>query len=327
MNRKDDHIAYAHAQATQHNDFDAIRFLHNSLPEINKDDVDISTTFLDQTINVPIYINAMTGGSNQAKTINERLAALASHFGIPMALGSFSSAYKNTQLLATYDVINQYDGFMKLANIGADKPLAVAEAAIRNLNADALQIHLNSVQELIMPEGERAFKGWSQNIQSIQDTLSVPVMVKEVGFGISQKTALRLRALGVKHIDVSGRGGTNFATIENMRRHTTYQAFEHWGLSTVESLLQTTSFSGFTVYASGGVRSASDVVKALALGAKAVGLSKFFLTLALEESFEGMVEKTAHLLDEIKTIMCALGTRTVNDLNLNHLIIPDSILL
>ncbi len=322
MNRKDDHIAYAHAQTVANNDFDLIRFKPHGLPETNKALVNYATEFLGNKVATPIYINAMTGGSKQAQTINGKLSALASHFGLPMALGSYSSAYQDASLINTYDVINAHDGFLKLANVGADKPLVVAKTAVQKLNADGLQIHINSVQELIMPEGERVFKGWSDNIKAVHDALNVPVMVKEVGFGMSTQTFKTLKNLGIVYIDVSGRGGTNFASIENKRRISTYQAFEQWGLSTVESLLQAEEIEGIHLYASGGIRHAGDVVKALALGAEAVGLSKFFLTLAMEDDLPTMIEKTAHLLDEIKTIMCALGVDNVKALNKHHLIIP-----
>jgi len=327
MNRKDDHIALAARQEILTNDFDKVRFVHNALPGVSMNAVDYRTTIAGFDIPVPIYINAMTGGSEKAMTINTKLAEIAASLGIPMALGSASIALKKKETAATFTIVRKHnpDGLI-MANIGAGVLLKDAKEAVDLLKADILQLHINAVQEVIMPEGDRDFSQWRENIRSLTKEIDVPVIVKEVGFGMSKATITELKDCGVKIIDLSGKGGTDFAAIENRRRDKPMPFFNGWGLSTVESLLEARDSEGIRFLASGGIRNALDVVKALALGADAVGLSRFFLDLALNETTEAATEKTMDLLDEIKSIMTVLGAPSVEALRKTPIVLSDSLL-
>ena len=326
MNRKDDHIQYAYAQPTKTNDFDLIKFVHHAFPEINEDDIDLSVSMFQKRFPLPFYINAMTGGSEQAKTLNERFAMLAKHFKIPLATGSVSAAIKNPSLADTFTVIRKVnpDGFV-IANVGAGQTVENAKKAIQLLNANALQIHVNAVQEVVMPEGDRDFSGWLSSIQKIKEHISVPLIVKEVGFGMSKKTIGQLLKIGVELIDVAGQGGTNFAVIENQRRTKAFSSFDDWGISTVQSLINAKNYPQAQIVASGGIRTPLDVVKSLALGAKIVGLSGYFLHLVKDHTHEEAVEKLNQFIEEMKMIMLVLGKKNILALKEAELMIPPSL--
>ena len=326
MNRKDDHIKLAYAQSSKVNDFDAIKFVHHAFPEIDLADIHLSVSIFNQTFPLPFYINAMTGGSDQAKMLNERFAMLAKHFNIPLATGSVTAAIKNPAVADSFTVIRQVNpqGFV-IANVGAGQTVENAKKAVNLLKADALQIHVNAVQEVVMPEGDRDFSGLLRSIQLIKQALPVPVIVKEVGFGMSTKTIKQLSEIGVEYVDVAGQGGTNFAVIENQRREKPYSSFDDWGLSTVQSLINAKKFPQMNVIASGGVRNPLDVVKGLALGAKMVGLSGYFLHLVKDNTHEQAVEELNQFIEEIKMIMLVLGKKRIVDLKTAEMIIPTSL--
>lgn len=326
MNRKDDHIQFAYAQPTKINDFDLIKFVHHAFPEINGADIDLSVSIFQKRLPLPFYINAMTGGSEQAKTLNERFAMLAKHFNIPLATGSVSAAIKNPSLIETFTVIRKVnpDGFV-IANVGAGQTVENAKKAIQLLNANALQIHVNAVQEVVMPEGDRDFAGWLSSIQKIKEQISIPLIVKEVGFGMSKKTISQLMKIGVDMIDVAGQGGTNFAVIENQRRTQKLNSFDDWGISTVQSLINAKAYPQAQIIASGGIRNPLDVVKSLALGAKIVGLSGYFLHLVKDHTHEQAIEKLNEFIEEIKMIMLVLGKKNIVSLKEADLIVPSSL--
>ena len=315
MNRKDDHIQFALAQPFQSNDFDKVRLTHHAFPETNLGDIDLTTSIFNKTFPYPFYINAMTGGSEQAGLLNQRFARLAKHFQIPMATGSITAAIKDPSLLKTFTVIREIypEGFV-IANIGAGHPLENAKKAIDLLKANALQIHVNAVQEIVMPEGDKDFQGWLSSIEKIRQGISVPLIVKEVGFGMSAKTLEQLSAIGVRYVDVAGKGGTNFSKIENNRRAQTLSSFDDWGQSTVESLLAAKPFPNLHIIASGGIRQPMDVIKSLVMGAKMVGLSGYFLHLMKEKTDEEAVVAIQSFIEELKLIMLLLGKSTIASL-------------
>lgn len=326
MNRKDDHIKLTLVQQPQNNDFDKIRFIHNGVNLTSLSEVDLSTMICNKILKYPIFINAMTGGSKLAKEINNKLSLIANHFNIPIASGSLSIALKDSIYEDSFTIIrdNNKDGIV-ISNIGADKTVKDALRAIRMLNADILQIHINKAQELIMPEGERDFKNWQNNIKSIIEEVDIPVIVKEVGFGMSRKTIDTLKGLGVKTVDISGKGGTNFAKIENARREKSIPYLNDWGLSTVESLLEASGINDIEILASGGIRNALDIVKSLALGANAVGLSSYFLKLVTNKNIDEAIKEVEGLFSEIKIIMTMLGCNKINDLRDVELIFDESL--
>lgn len=245
-NRKNEHVKLAikpeSIQPVTH--FDNLSFVHNSIPEMAWKEVDLNSKFDDIVMNLPIYINAMTGGSNKTGEINAELADIASATGIAMAVGSQHAGLRNDSLVDTYRVVRKRNpkGII-FANIGADVSIEFALQAVDMFEANALQIHLNAPQEIVMPDGERNFKGWLHQIEQVIQAVHVPVIVKEVGFGMSTETLHLLNDIGVKYVDVSGRGGTNFVWIENQRRENKeYNYLKEWGQSTVISLLEAQEF-------------------------------------------------------------------------------------
>ena len=314
-NRKDDHIHSALKQDHPHNDFDLVRMLSNSVGSVDVHEIDIHVEMFNQTFQTPIYINAMSGGSELSKEVNEKLSIIASHFGFPMATGSLSAAIKDETWNESFQVIqnNMKNGF-KIANIGLSRSKEDAKKAVEILSANALQIHLNVAQEITMPEGDREFKHWKTRLSEIIHYVDVPVIVKEVGFGMTRETVELLTSLGVQYIDVSGKGGTNFISIENDRRENRLHTFEHYGISTVESLLDNQGNNEVKLFASGGIRDAFDIVKAISLGATMVGMSGYFLKLVMQHSIEDVKEIVQTLIQDVKGMMAVLNVKSLDDL-------------
>jgi isopentenyl-diphosphate delta-isomerase len=308
-NRKDDHIRLAMQQQHEpekHSDFDDIEFIHHALSGINISDVHLDVRVGNTTWDTPLYINAMTGGTDQALTVNRTLAQAAARTQTTMSSGSLGIALDHPETRESFTVLRDENpnGFL-IANIGAGRPLSDAQRAVELLDADALQVHINPVQETIMPEGSRNFGSWLDDLAEIVERLEVPVIVKEVGFGLSKKTLQILREIGVETADVAGTGGTNFARIEASRRTDGYDDLLDYGQSTACCLLDAPEFT--TLLASGGVRSPIDAVKALALGASAVGIAGRILRVAVDGSSETVVEHLEWWLTRIAELSALLG--------------------
>ena len=316
--RKDHHIALAVQQHTpSRNGLDGVRFVHHALPEQAVSDVSLQTHIAGIPLNVPFYINAMTGGSRKAAHINAQLADLARQTGLAMASGSVSVALREPQWSDSFAVIRRHNpNGVVFANLGAHHSVEAAHRAVALLEADALQIHLNAAQELTMPEGDRTFKGWLDNIATIVAQLSVPVIVKEVGFGLSAETVTQLRAAGVRAVDVSGRGGTNFAAIENAcRPQQEYAALLDWGQTTAESLLDVCAVAqGMSLIASGGIQTPLQVAQALALGADAVSVAGYFLQHVLDCGVDETVAAVAAWQEQLAGVFALVQARTVADM-------------
>ena len=323
--RKEDHISYALAQPVKHNDFDRFRFLHNSIPSTSLETIDLSTTLGPFTLKVPFFINAMTGGSEQSFKINEKLAKLAKACDLAMATGSVSIALKDPSLSDSFTILSKVNPEgLRFSNVGAGTNSSKLNQAVDLVHAQACQVHLNALQELIMPEGDKDFTSWWSDLEECVLNSKVPLIVKEVGFGMGPSLILKLEKLGVMMIDVSGRGGTDFAWIENQRRDHSLNFFNDWGLSTLECLLSIQGKTKVDLIASGGVRSALDIAKALASGAKAVGLSSYFLKLVTDHSLEEAIVEVERLKEELKIIMCALNAKNIEDLKACEFILdPD----
>lgn len=326
MNRKDDHINSALSQKSQDNHFDHVRFIHHALSDLTTDDIDLSAFLGGKKFPLPFFINAMTGGTQQAYEINEKLALLAKHFSIPMALGSISSAIKDPTWEATYKIARKANpNGTLIANLGAEVSKETVLKAINMIDADMLQIHLNNVQEIVMPEGDRNFKAHAETIQALASSLTIPLIIKEVGFGMASETLQRLKSLGVKHIDVAGKGGTNFSIIENERRQSPFAFFNTWGLSTVESLLEAKRETSLNIIASGGIRDGLDIIKALRLGASFVGMSGYFLKLVKNNTLEEAIEEVDRLIESLKGIMTVLNAQSIKDLKDNPIVFSTEI--
>ncbi|RMI83988.1 type 2 isopentenyl-diphosphate Delta-isomerase [Staphylococcus pseudoxylosus] len=316
--RKNEHVEIAMAQQDATiSDFDEIRFVHHSIPNIDVDDIDLTSDLTDFTLNQPLYINAMTGGSEWTKQINEKLAVIARETGIAMAVGSTHAALRNSKMASSFSIVRETnpEGII-FSNVGADVPVDKAIESVKLLDAQALQVHVNAPQELVMPEGNRTFSTWMENLAQIVARVDVPVIVKEVGFGMSKETIKSLNEIGIKYVDVSGRGGTNFVDIENERR--TYKDMDYlglWGQTTVESLLESTAYQqDMDILASGGVRTPLDAVKCLALGASAVGMSRPFLNHVENYGITETLNYTEQFTEHMKKIMTMLDAKSIKDL-------------
>lgn len=317
--RKDEHVKLvveSHPTLGE-SGFDDLSFVHRSLPEAFVEGADLTSGFGTVRLPVPLYINAMTGGSEFTGRINESLARIAAELNLALAVGSERAAIVDPTLADTYRVVrrNHPTGVI-FANIGADAPVDFAMHAVSLLEANALQIHLNAPQELVMPEGESDFRGWLKNIELAVRHVEVPVIVKESGFGMSRETLAVLADIGVCHVDVSGRGGTNFVSIENRRRaRGEYTFLESWGQTTVVSLLESIPLQKkLDVLASGGIRNPLDAVKCLALGATAVGLAGRVLRQLEREGEEAVIDEMRTWLHQIRGIMALLGANRIADL-------------
>ncbi|MGX7350243.1 type 2 isopentenyl-diphosphate Delta-isomerase [Dolosicoccus paucivorans] len=329
--RKNDHVAHALEQQTKQtlHPFDDIRFVYHSFSNTILDEIDLTTTWAGHDHSLPFYINGMTGGSEFTKSINQKLAIVARESGLSMASGSVSIAMKESHAHDSFTIIRKEnpDGFV-MANLGAHHNLENAKRAVDLLQANALQIHLNIPQEVVMPEGDRDFSMWSKNIEDMVQHLNVPVIVKEVGFGMSRETIEHLLNLGVKTVDVSGRGGTNFIMIENQRRdQLDFSDLAYWGQTTPESLLEAysarsnPSTPSFDLLASGGIRGYLDIIKALSLGAQGVGLSGKFLWMVHEEGVDKTIQWVKQQEEAIRSLMLMLDTPTIQDLDTTQLIL------
>ncbi len=314
--RKDEHLKYALEIINERDAFAEMRLIHRSISTVNYDEVDLSTTLRGKQFAFPIYINAMTGGTKKAYEINKALCEIASKTGIMLCFGSISPVLKDNNLLVEYrNLLAEYDDLVFSLNIGMDKNYAMVSEIIEDLNPDFLQLHLNTLQELIMPEGDRDFSDVVINIKSFVQQSKVDIIVKEVGFGMSKETVAKLKELGVKLIDISGSGGTNFAKIENLRRDKALNYLNDFGLSTLESLLENQEhIEELEILASGGVKNALDVVKCLVLGAKSVGMSRGILAKLEEIGIDGAIEYIEDMKSEIRLIMTLLGAKDINQL-------------
>ncbi|WP_125703435.1 type 2 isopentenyl-diphosphate Delta-isomerase [Lacticaseibacillus daqingensis] len=312
--RKDEHVFLAekYFKATASAGFADVRLLHDPLPEAAVAAVRFDA--LPFGWRWPLYINAMTGGSAQTATLNGQLARIAAACDLAIASGSQAVALAEPALAPTFATLrNNAPHAFILGNLGATKTPAQVAQAVAMLDADAIELHLNAVQELVMPEGDRNFH-WLDAIAAIVATVTVPVVVKEVGNGFTREALAKLRRVGVTTVDIGGRGGTDFGQIENARRPRHDASYlQDFGQTTVESLLEAQG-SGLTILATGGLRTPLDALKALRLGASAVGLSGLVLHWLLQD---GEAETIAHLKvwqTQLTGLMALVGATTLPEL-------------
>jgi len=250
-------------------------------------------------------------------TINRGLAKAAKARGVAMAVGSQSLGLKEQASQRSFRVTREEnpDGVI-IANVSAISPVEDVVQAVDMLNADAVQLHLNLPQELSMEEGDRNFSSLCRRVTETVNTIDVPVIVKEVGFGISKETAMGLAQTGVRWLDLGGKGGTNFAAIEARRfSHGVGNVFLDWGITTVCSLLEVKSTNiPYKIFASGGIRSGLDIAKALVLGADAVGIAGPFLKALLSGTYKGVIEQVMKYENELKTAMLLTGSASLEQL-------------
>jgi isopentenyl-diphosphate delta-isomerase len=307
--------------------FKDIQLIHTSLPEINLDEVDVSTRFLKHHLNAPLIIEPITGGIPEASNINRNLAEAAEEIGIAIGVGSQRAALEDTNMINTYSIIREKAPSVPvLANIGCPQLLSEeAEEYIKNainmLNADALVIHLNPLQESIQPEGQTTFRNVLLKIAEISKKINVPIIVKETGAGISYEIAKALKSTGISVIDVAGLGGTSWAGVEYYRALSLHDSirkslgicFWDWGIPTIVSLVEVLECTSLKTIASGGVRNGLDVAKAITLGADLGGLALPLLKAAVK-SKKHLLDYLQKMVQEIKLTMFLTGSANIHSL-------------
>jgi isopentenyl-diphosphate delta-isomerase len=297
--------------------FERYRFTHCALPEFDLESVDTSTELFGRHLAAPFFISSMTGGTPEASEINQRLAEAAQATRVGMGVGSQRAAIEDPTLADTYRVRYLAPDILLLANLGAIQlnygyGLDECRRTVEMIEADALILHLNSVQEALQPEGETCFGGLLSKIETICRALEMPVVVKEVGWGISEQVARQLANAGVAAIDVAGAGGSSWSQVEMYRAVTECQrqvaaAFVDWGIPTAESLLMARRGApGLPILASGGIRDGIQMAKAIALGATACGIAGAFLH-AADESTAAVTDLIAVLATQLRVAMFAVG--------------------
>lgn len=295
--------------------FAAYRLPHTALPNLDLSEIDTSISFLGKTIQAPLLISSMTGGAHEAERINLALAEAAEHLQIPMGLGSQRAAVVDERLAYTYQVRRVAPTIPLLANIGAvqlNYTFGIEEClrAVDMIEADALILHFNPLQEATQPEGDVNFKGLLGKIEAVCRALPVPVIAKEVGNGISGADARQLYNVGVRIIDVAGAGGTSWSEVERHRQMSDYRArvagsFAGWGIPTAEAIRQVRAdVPESTIIGSGGIRSGVDIAKAIALGADLAGVATPALSPAVgEHGAEAVTDVLRAYLDELRIAM------------------------
>ncbi len=312
--------------------FERYHFVHCALPGCNLEDVDTSATLLDKRLAAPLIISSMTGGTPEASAVNQRLAEAAQAAGVGMGLGSQRAAIEDPALADTYCVRHIAPSILLLANLGAvqlNRGYGPDECrrAVEMVGADALILHLNPLQEALQPEGETDFAGLLSRIELVCRALEVPVVVKEVGWGISEQVARQLADAGVTAIDVAGAGGVSWSQVEMHRATTERQrqvaaAFADWGIPTAESLqMACRGAPGLPIIASGGLRDGIQIAKAIALGAAACGIAGPFLR-AASRSTAAVAELIAVLMTQLRVAMFAVGAADIPALQRAPIIPP-----
>jgi isopentenyl-diphosphate delta-isomerase len=328
QNRKEEHLRICLEENVEAHlltsGFEKFRFIHQALPEIDRDEIDVSLTLFGKKLRAPILISPMTGGSEAGKKINRNLALAAQKVGVAMGVGSQRIALEFPELAHTFQIRDLAPDILLFANLGAvqlNYGYGVKEClkAVEMIEADGLILHLNALQEACQLEGNRNFKGLTAKIEEVCRNLPVPVLIKECGWGISREVARRLKDTGIQGIDVAGAGGTSWFFIENYRAKAKKRAylsdsFREWGISTVESLLWVREVAPqLILIASGGVRTGLDIAKAISLGATIAGMALPMLK-AATQSADAVVEKLTILIEELKTAMFCIGASTLEEL-------------
>lgn len=335
--RKRDHIAINLEQDVQAREvttgFDQVRLMHAALPEMALTDVDTGTTFLGHRLGAPILISSMTGGVVEGHRITRTLASAAQDIGCALGVGSQRAAIEDPSRSASFQVRDVAPDILLFANLGAvqlNYGFGVEECrrAVGMIGANALILHLNPLQEALQPEGNRDFSGLLSRIEGVCKALDVPVVVKEVGCGISPTVARQLQDAGVAAIDVSGAGGTSWSAVEHHRAGTDLakrlsETFVDWGIPTITSLgLAREGAAGTPLIASGGLKTGLDLAKAIALGASLGGFAGALLRAAASGPDETHALLTA-LVEELRLAMFCTGSRTVEDLRAPGLLLQD----
>lgn len=322
--RKNDHLRINLEQDVKSaltTGLERLRFEHVALPEMDLDEVDTSVVLFGKRLAAPLLISSMTGGTEEAGEINVRLATVAQTLGLAMGVGSQRAALEHPESVSTFQVRKVAPSALLFANLGAVQlnygyTIEHCRRAIEMIEADGLILHLNPLQEALQPEGETRFAGLLGKIEAVCRALPVPVIVKEVGWGISAKVARQLMNAGVAAIDVAGAGGTSWSQVEMYRMSDERRAriaarFRDWGLPTAEALTQARrAVPDIPLFASGGVRDGIDVAKCIALGATLVGMAGPFLK-AAAASLEEALGFADEVITTLRIAMFVAGAKNI----------------
>lgn len=306
--RKKDHIRLALADKTTLTSLDAYAIDYNSVPRFGLDTLDTSTTICNKKWQFPFFINAITAGGEECNKINQDFMEVSKACGIEFFPGSYSPALKDKNDEAAYP-----KGYS--INLGLDKDPNLILDAIEKTKAQYIQLHTNPLQEIVMPEGDHNFESWLSTLTEVSKKSPIPVILKETGFGMNEETIKLAIDLNLAAVDVSGMGGTNFARIENGRREDKSTYLENIGYTTAESLEFAAPYRDkIDIIASGGIRNPLDVVKCLALGAKAVGVSKTFLEILVNDGTEALIDEIEKWKKELKFLMILMNAKNIDEL-------------
>ncbi|MGD0549809.1 MAG: type 2 isopentenyl-diphosphate Delta-isomerase [Candidatus Bathyarchaeia archaeon] len=331
IERKKSHIKTAlsrDVQAHVSTGFDDVSLVHNALPELDRDEIDLSCELLGHKLGAPVIIESMTGGTPIAAKINATLGRMAEELQIPMGVGSQRAAIDDPKLAYTFKVARESaPSALLLANLGCpqiikEDGMERAVAAVEMIKADALLIHLNALQESVQFEGQTRFRGALGRIRELSTKLSVPVLVKETGAGVSRETAVSVERAGVKGIDVAGLGGTSWAAVEYHRAREKRRArqahlglaFWDWGIPTAASVVEVARSTKVKIIASGGVRNGLHIAKAIALGAHYGGLAMPLLQ-SVSKGHKETKENLLSVIDELRTAMFLTGSMNLEQLH------------
>lgn len=317
--RKREHVeSYLKTEYVGDNLFKDIYIENNSLPGINFEEIDTKVSFLGKTVDFPLMINAMTGGADELSSINEDLARIARDFNIPMAVGSQKIGIEYPECKESFKIARDIlgkDGIL-IGNLSANASLEELKEASSMIDADAMQLHLNVCQEMFMDEGDRNFKDIEKNIEYLSKNYEKPIIIKEVGFGISATVSKKLTKLGINHIDIAGTGGTNFIEIEDMRNfNKDYSDMYHWGIPTAKALIDCKRENPDNFYiSSGGVNNADSIIKSFILGANFTAISGEVLRYLMHGGFDEAEKYVEDIIEKSKIIMMLLGVKKIKDL-------------
>lgn len=306
--------------------FDDVVLVHHSIPDIDKEDIDLSVNFLGKRMNAPIIIEAITGGAKIAKNINKNLAKAAEEAGIAFGVGSVRAAMVDEKLWDTYTDRNILPRTPIISNIGLvqlieEYDIKEIQDSVKRINADGIAIHLNALQEVVQPEGNIKWKDSFVRLKYFCQNLGIPVIVKETGAGISRETAIMIEKSGANVLDIAGLGGTSFSMVEHYRdKKGEGLAFKNWGIPTVCSIIECRNAVKMPIIASGGIRSGIDMAKAIALGADYVGIALPLLD-AATKSHKNVGRILEKMIDELKSAMFLVGAKNIDELKKKDAII------
>lgn len=328
--RKQRHIRLTleeNVQADIGTGFEDVRLIHRALPEIDLDDVKTETELFGRRLASPLIVSAITGGTDYAKEINATLASAVEEFGIGIGVGSQRIAVEDPSVVHTFSIVREKaPSALVMGNIGCPQlslgwGVDEARRCVEMIDADALAIHMNPLQEAVQVGGETRYSGVLGKVQEVTGGLDVPVVMKETGCGIAHEDATKMEKAGVAGLELSGTGGTSWAAVEHYiareegkrDQEALGQALWNWGIPTAISVVETSQVTNLKIIASGGLRTGVEMAKSIALGADAVGVARPFLEKAVEGS-EALREHIENMLLEFRTVMFLVGAENLEEL-------------